>query len=122
MKLTHSVSPLGLFGDEDRFVGEPREAWCIAKIIRLVGPIEHPEEDHPYKKEFERAEELAIMNRSPAGRMKLITRVHWRKESEDIPDPPVPSDLLDFIESILVMDPERRPSAAELLVHPYLQS
>lgn len=62
------------------------------------------------------------MNRSPAGRMKLITRVHWRKELEDIPDPPVPSGLLDFIESILVMDPERRPSAAELLVHPYLRS
>jgi hypothetical protein len=53
-------------------------------MIRLVGPIEHPDKDHPYKKEFEGAKELAVMNRSPAGRMKLITREHWREELEDI--------------------------------------
>jgi len=54
--------------------------------------------------------------------VKLITRDHWRKESERIPDSPVPQEVLDFIESILVIDPEERPTAAEALMHSYLQA
>lgn len=58
----------------------------------------------------------------PLGPMKLIDRGNWRKELQDIPDPPVPQDLLDFIESLLIIDPDKRPTASDALRHPYLQS
>jgi serine/threonine protein kinase len=120
--LTTAISPIGLFGAADKIIDGETEAWCIAKIIRLVGHIEHPHKDSSYHAEFKRAEELAVIDHPLGPAMKLITRVHWRKELEDIPDPPVPSDLLDFIQSLLVIDLERRPSAREALLHPYLQS
>jgi serine/threonine protein kinase len=89
--------------------------------MRLVGPIEHPRNGSPYKREFEHAEELAVADHPLGPAMKLITRVHWRKELEDIPDPPVDAELLDFVQSLLVVDPEERPSARKALLHPYLQ-
>lgn len=58
----------------------------------------------------------------PLSPMKLIDRGNWRKELEDIPDPPVPQDLLDFIEALLVIDPDKRPTALEASRHRYLQS
>jgi serine/threonine protein kinase len=87
----------------------------------LVGPIEHPHTDSPYKKEFERAEELAVADHPLGPAMKLITRVHWRKELEDMPGPHVDAELLDFIQSLLVIDPDERPDARGALLHPYLQ-
>lgn len=58
----------------------------------------------------------------PLGPMKLIDRGNWRKELQDIPDPPVPQDLLDFIESLLIIEPDKRPMASDSLRHPYLRS
>jgi serine/threonine protein kinase len=109
-----------LFGYGDKSIEGHTEAWCIAKFIRLVGPLSIPINCQTYKEEFELAEQLAVMDR-PGGYMKVITRVNWRKELQHIPDPPVPSDLLDFIESLLAIDPDKRPTAAEALWHPYLQ-
>jgi serine/threonine protein kinase len=109
-----------LFGYGDKSIEGHTEAWCIAKFIRLVGPLSTPINCQTYKEEFELAEQLAVMDR-PGGYMKVITRVNWRKELQHIPDPPVPSDLLDFIESLLAIDPDKRPTAAEALWHPYLQ-
>ncbi|KAL7770627.1 hypothetical protein CFE70_000565 [Pyrenophora teres f. teres 0-1] len=85
------------------------------------GPIGQPVDNETYQDEFGLAEQLAIMDH-PGEDTKLITRDHWRKELENVTDPPVPRDLLDFIESILVIDPEKRPTAAEALMHPYLQT
>jgi serine/threonine protein kinase len=47
--------------------------------------------------------------------MKLIDRGTWRKELQDIPDPPVSQDLSDFIEYLLIIDPDKRPTASEVL-------
>ncbi|KAH8707035.1 kinase-like domain-containing protein [Phaeosphaeriaceae sp. PMI808] len=117
--LTTKLSPLGLFGTGDKIIEGHTEAWCIAKIICLVGPL-GPPVNCQYKEEFEFAEKLAVMDHS-SGNMKLIDRLNWREELQHIPDPPVPSDLLDFIESLLVIDPDKRPTASEALLHPYLQ-
>lgn len=57
----------------------------------------------------------------PCSNTKLIDRLNWREELQHIPDPPVPSNVLDFIESLLVFDPDKRPTASEAFLHPYLQ-
>ena len=119
--MTTQLSPLALFGPGDKIIEGQTEAWCIAKIIRLVGALSQPVDYQTYKDEFELARQLAVMNH-PLGSMKLITRGQWREELEHIPDPPVAQDLLDFIKSILVVDPDKRPTATEALLHPYLQS
>ena len=49
-------------------------------------------------------------------------RGNWRKELEYFPDPPIPQDLLDFIEYLLIVDPDKRSTALEALQHPYLES
>ncbi|KAF2125384.1 kinase-like protein [Dothidotthia symphoricarpi CBS 119687] len=117
--LTTKLSPLGLFGTGDKIIEGHAEAWCIAKIICLVGPLGLPV-NRQFKEEFEFAAKLAVMNH-PSGIMKLIDRLNWREELQHIPDPPVPSDVMDFIESLLVIDPEKRPTASDALLHPYLQ-
>ncbi|KAF2754239.1 kinase-like protein [Pseudovirgaria hyperparasitica] len=120
--LTTKLSPLPLFGHLDKIIEGETEAWCIAKLICLVGPIGQPI-NPAYEDEFALARQLAVMDH-PLTRVqsKLVQRGHWRTELEYIPDPPVPRDLLDFIGEILVMDPEKRPTAAQALQHPYLQA
>jgi serine/threonine protein kinase len=44
------------------------------------------------------------------------------QELEKLPGPKVSSELLDFIESLLVIDHTKRPTALEALRHSYLQS
>lgn len=119
--MTTQSSPLPLFGPSDKTTEGHTEAWCIAKIICLVGPLGQPVDCQTYEEEFELAEQLAAMDH-PLGPMKLITRGNWREELQHIPDPPVSPDLLDFIESLLVIDPDQRPTASDALLHPYLQS
>jgi hypothetical protein len=108
--------PSAWFGVEGAFI-----FLLGAKIICLVGPLSHPVSCETYKKEFELAEQLAIMDH-PFSPMKLIDRGNWRKELKYIPDPTVPQDLLDSIEFLLIIDPDKRPTASKALRHPYLQS
>ncbi|KAH8693465.1 kinase-like domain-containing protein, partial [Phaeosphaeriaceae sp. PMI808] len=109
--LTTKLSPLGLFGTGDKIIEGHAEAWCIAKIICLVGPL-GPPVNLQHREELNFAKELAVMSH-PNGNMKLIDRKNWH--------PPVPSDALDFIGFLLIIDPERRPTDSEALLHPYLQ-
>ncbi len=44
-----------------------------------------------------------------------------RQELERLPGPKVSSELINFIEYLLVLDHTRRPTALEALQHPYLQ-
>jgi serine/threonine protein kinase len=45
-----------------------------------------------------------------------------RKELESLPGPKVDPELLNLIDSLLVVDHIKRPTAAEALQRPYLQS
>ena len=45
-----------------------------------------------------------------------------RKELESLPGPKVDPELLHFIDSLLVVDHTKRPTAAEALQHPCSQS
>ena len=74
--------------------------------LRIRGPIGQPIGNETYKHEFVPAEQLAVMDH-PGDDAKLITRDYWRRELEYIPDPLVPRKTLDFIESILIIDPRK---------------
>lgn len=98
------------------------EAWCIAKIRRLVGPIEPPV-DSKYGEEFKLAEYLEMStfkHQSDSSEKRFITVGTLRQELEQISGPKVAPDLLDFIDFLLVLDHTKRPTAEEALKHPYL--
>ncbi|KAH9871070.1 hypothetical protein J1614_006644 [Plenodomus biglobosus] len=110
-----------LFGASDKKIEGNTRAWCIAKIMRLVGPIQHPTDSEAYKDEFELAEALELMD-NPLEQARLIKRGHWRKELEDITDPPVSPNPLDIIETLLVLDPDKSHTAAQILTYLYLEA
>lgn len=107
-----------MFGPSDKIIEGNTEAWCIAKLQRLVGPLGLCIEYQQYKDEFELAGQLVSMEFPEVG--KLIKVGTWREELESLTEPPVSAELLDFIEHLLVIDMEKRPSAVEALKHPYV--
>ena len=98
------------------------EAWCIAKIRRLVGPIEPPVGSR-YEEEFALAEYLetsTFRHQDDSSERQFITVGTLRQELEKISAPEVSPELLDYIEFLLVLDHTKRPTAEEALRHPYL--
>ena len=120
-QLAHRLSPHTIFGDRDKVIDGFSEAWCIAKIIRLIGPLSQPVELQAYMEEFELAKQLVLME-NPYDGMDLIKVRALREELQRLSDPPVSLQLLEFIEFLLVVDHKKRPTASEALRHPYLQS
>jgi len=119
--LARRLSSQSVFGPSDKIIEGFTEAWCIAKIIRLLGPLGQPVDCQAYKEEFELAEQLALMD-NPHDGMKLIKGGTLWEELQRLSDPPTSPQLLDFIESLLVVDHSKRPTASEALQHLYLQS
>lgn len=113
------LSPQILFGPRDFTITGGHEPLYIANIIRRLGPLAEPV-DPNLAWEFELANILSASTHQDDTTKKLMTVGHWRKEMEEITDPPVSPDILDFIESLLIIDPAKRPTAAEALLHPYL--
>ncbi|KAL8935218.1 MAG: hypothetical protein Q9211_004817 [Gyalolechia sp. 1 TL-2023] len=121
--LVHWLSHSTIFGPRDKVVQDLTEAWCIAKIRRLVGPIEPPV-DSKYDEEFALAEYLetsAFKHQDGSSERQFITVGTWRQELEKLSAPKVSPDFLDFIEFLLVADHRKRPTAEEALQHPYLR-
>ncbi|KAF1916472.1 kinase-like domain-containing protein [Ampelomyces quisqualis] len=118
--LTGSLSRFPVFGPLENRIEAPTEAWCIAKIMHLVGSLPQPVGNEIYQKEYELAERIRIMKHPLASR-KLMGSLNWRETLELIPDPPVPQNVLEFLEYLLVIDPEKRPTASEALSHSYFQ-
>jgi serine/threonine protein kinase len=52
---------------------------------------------------------------------KVIKVQSLRCELEKITDPSVSAALIDFIESLLIVDLAKRPTAEQALQHPYLK-
>jgi hypothetical protein len=52
---------------------------------------------------------------------KVIKVQPLRQELEQITDPTVSPALLDFIDSLLIVDVEKRPTAEQALQHFYLK-
>ena len=122
-KLAHWLSNRTIFGQRDKIVEGLIEAWCIAKIRRLVGPLESPV-NSVYEEEFALAEYLETSTfKYEEGDLErqFITVGTLRQELEKISNPKVSPELLDFIEFLLVVDHTRRPTAEDALQHPYLR-
>ncbi|KAI6440944.1 hypothetical protein MCOR17_011786 [Pyricularia oryzae] len=99
------------------------EAWCIAKIQRLVGHLDVYTGQEEIEEEFDVAANLLDMELDKAhGNLqgKLINVGSLRQELERIENPPIAPELIDFIESLLVLDETKRPTAEEALRHPFL--
>lgn len=118
--LTEKLSWVSFFGPSSRaYAMGSVEAWCIATIMRVVGPF-GPPVNQAYNEEFAIAEQLTTME-YPNGIM-VINCPHWREALEAISDPPVPRDLLGFLQTLLAIDPDKRATASKSLLHPYLQN
>lgn len=98
--------------------------WCIAKLMRLVGPIGNPD---PSKTDI--VDEFALAEYFEKGTFvhpqtgveeKFIKVGSIRQELEKVAGP-IEGECIDFIESLLVVDPMRRPSARKALQHPWLK-
>ena len=101
------------------------ESWCIAKIDRLIGPLGPPVPNAEYESEFRMAGEFATgtyIHPGIDGPVSCIDVGTLRRELELLSGPKVDPGLLDFIDSLLVVDHTKRPTAAEALKHPYLHS
>ena len=99
------------------------EAWCIAKLQRLVGSVEPPVVAN-FVEEFAVAEYLlknSFTTSDDGMDHPFITVGTLRQELEKISSPKISVQLLDFIEFLLVVDHTKRPTAVEALQHPYLR-
>ncbi len=121
-KLAHWLLHSAIFGPHDKIVVDLTEAWCIAKIRRLAGPIEPPV-DSKYDEEFALAEYLemsSFKHQDDSREKQFITVGTLRQELERLSAPKVSPELLDFIDFLLITDHTKRPTAVEALQHPYL--
>lgn len=124
-QLAHWLGHRAIFGIEDKVVEDLTESWCIAKIDRLVGPLGLPVQNPEYELEFRMADEMSMgtyIHPEIDGPVPYIDVGTLRQELESLSDLKVDPGLLDFIDSLLIVDHTKRPTAAEALEHPYLRS
>jgi len=98
------------------------EAWCLAKMIRLAGALEAPIKPE-YGEEFATAEFLereTFIHPATGVEEKFIKLGTIRQELEAVPGHKIDVSCIDFIESLLVVDHAKRPTAREALKHPWL--
>ncbi|KAK2797320.1 hypothetical protein FQN51_008586, partial [Onygenales sp. PD_10] len=99
-------------------------AWCLAKIFRLIGHIDPPE-NPDFKDEFELAKALEIsgyLDLKTGEPKEYINLGSLREELSKLPREICSETCIDFIEHLLVLDPEKRPAAEMALEHPFVSS
>lgn len=122
--LAHWLAGRTIFGPADKIVEGLIDHWCVAKLMRLVGPIGTPD---PSKTgivdEFALAEyfEKGTFVNPQTGREESFIKVGSIRQELEKVEGPIEQGCIDFIESLLVVDP-MRPSAREALQHPWLKS
>ncbi|KAH9205455.1 kinase-like domain-containing protein [Leptodontidium sp. 2 PMI_412] len=106
--LAHWLAGKTIFGPADKIVEGLSDHWCIAKLMRLFALAEYFEKEtfvHP---------ETGLEER-------FIKVGSIRQELEKV-EGPIERECIDFIESLLIVDPIRRPSAREALQHPWFRN
>ncbi|MCJ1365654.1 hypothetical protein MMC16_004779 [Acarospora aff. strigata] len=121
--LLHWLASKPIFGPGDKVIDGMTEAWCIAKIIRLIGLPGQPV-DPSYLEEFATANflEAATFTLPESSEQTQFIKVgSLREELERLPRDIVSWECMDFIEHLLILDHNKRPSAKEALSHPYIR-
>ena len=120
--MAHWLAKRPIFGASDKILDGLTEAWCIAKIKRLVGPIDPPVKSE-YAEDFETADYLeseSFQTPEMTERRKSITVGTIRHDLEGLPAGTISKECIDFIESLLIIDHTKRPSARDALKHPFI--
>lgn len=87
-----------------------KDAWAIAKLFKIRNvPLIDPLKEQ-YSSDFIVAEAFLKEN--------LLKDLELR---EQLDQKQATSECIDFIEDLLTVDPEKRPSVDEALAHAYLQ-
>ncbi|EEQ29073.1 conserved hypothetical protein [Microsporum canis CBS 113480] len=122
--ITHWLMSGTLFGPHDKIIEGNHTAWCLAKIHRLVGPIDMPENPE-YKEDFEMGaalEKSGYVHPKTGETIPFITVGSLREELQKLPREICSEECIDFIEHLLVIDPAGRPTAEEAMKHPFVSS
>ncbi|KAK2836889.1 hypothetical protein FQN49_006622 [Arthroderma sp. PD_2] len=122
--ITHCLMSDTLFGPWDKVIEGNHTAWCLAKIHRLVGPINIPENPE-YKEDFEMAVALegsGYVHPKSGDTIPFITVGSVREELQKLPRELCSEECIDFIEHLLIIDPAKRPTAEDALRHPFVSS
>ncbi|KAF3491895.1 uncharacterized protein GIQ15_01412 [Arthroderma uncinatum] len=105
-------------------VTDHQTAWCLAKIFRLVGHIETPE-NPDFKGEFEFAQAIeggGYLDPKTGEAKPYISVGTLREELQKIPREICSDACIDFLEHVLVIDPAKRPTAEMALKHAFVAS
>ena len=112
-----------IFGPSDKTIDGEIEAFCIAKMSRLMGPLGDPDQSNQdIVDEFYVARflEQSTFIRPETGKEEQYVKVgSIREELEAIEG--IESGCIEFILSLLVVDQNKRPSARQALEHPWLR-
>lgn len=113
-----------LFGPRDKIIQDNQTAWCLSKIFRLVGCIEPPE-NPDFKDDFDLAEVLEggeYLDPKTGEPKPYINVGTLREELIKLSRELCSEICIDFLEHVLVIDPEKRPTAEIALKHPFVSS
>ncbi|KAH6720268.1 kinase-like domain-containing protein [Leptodontidium sp. MPI-SDFR-AT-0119] len=136
--LAHLMAGKEVLGHSPMIGGCDKNEWCIAKIVLLRGDIgDLPDSSNPYYSEIvsgvalannhltspgdstQEGDEYTFQGERTNRKVNMKTRT-LREELESVEQPIEPA-CIDFIEYLLTVDPDQRPSAEEALAHPWLQ-
>ncbi|PVH84802.1 kinase-like protein [Cadophora sp. DSE1049] len=127
VSLTNWLSKKRIFGCPIELPENVRymEAFCVAKVIRLCGDIGLPMNLSPFYGGMRMGAAMANGGyTSPRSKKQISVEMETgtlREELENV-TPPIEPGCIDFLEYILNINPDQRPSAREALQHPWLQS
>lgn len=117
--MSHWLAGNTLFGCRDKIVKGNENEWCIAKIQRLVGPLGEPAKPQ-YSKQLTMGNyfEKSTFVHPDTGITRPYIQVGTiRQELEKLPSKKIDPTCLDFIESLLVINHTKRPTAKQALQH-----
>ncbi|KAL2070070.1 hypothetical protein VTL71DRAFT_14750 [Oculimacula yallundae] len=122
--LAHWLAGRTIFGTADKVVEDHVNSWCIAKLMRLVGPIPKPESSkEEIVDEFALAEYFeneSFVHPGTGAEQKFMTVGTIRQELEKVKGP-IDPQCIEFVERLLTVAVDKRPSAREALQHPWLK-
>lgn len=112
-----------LFGRQGKIIEGHMNAWCMFKIIRLVGSFEEPTViDMIPEWRLAHSLEKSEYEHPKTGLMEKYIKVKsLREELEQLPRELCSEECIDFIESLLILDHTKRPKASEALRHPFVE-